>query len=72
MELNFFFQVMQGLAKAIAWDGEGATCLIEGCALRARGADQHKVLYETVHREICLILGLRCILHNPADWHDHG
>jgi len=25
------FQVMQGLAKAIAWDGEGATCLIEVC-----------------------------------------
>ena len=23
------FQVMQGLAKSIAWDGEGATCLIE-------------------------------------------
>ena len=25
----FYFQVMQGLAKSIAWDGEGATCLIE-------------------------------------------
>lgn len=22
-------QVMQGLAKSIAWDGEGATCLVE-------------------------------------------
>lgn len=25
------YQVMQGLAKSIAWDGEGATCLIEVC-----------------------------------------
>ncbi|KAF7818530.1 arginine biosynthesis bifunctional protein ArgJ, chloroplastic [Senna tora] len=25
--------VMQGLAKSIAWDGEGATCLIEVCLL---------------------------------------
>jgi len=24
---------MQGLAKSIAWDGEGATCLIEVCFL---------------------------------------
>lgn len=24
---------MQGLAKSIAWDGEGATCLIEVCVL---------------------------------------
>lgn len=22
-------QVMQGLAKSVAWDGEGATCLVE-------------------------------------------
>lgn len=29
----FPFQVMQGLAKSIAWDGEGATCLIEVCLL---------------------------------------
>ena len=38
IEFNLFevlsisnFQVMQGLAKSIAWDGEGATCLIEVC-----------------------------------------
>ncbi|KAG5583937.1 hypothetical protein H5410_044371 [Solanum commersonii] len=30
-------QVMQGLAKSIAWDGEGATCLIE---VRVDGADK--------------------------------
>jgi hypothetical protein len=26
---SFILQVMQGLAKSVAWDGEGATCLIE-------------------------------------------
>ena len=28
---RFYLKVMQGLAKSIAWDGEGATCLIEVC-----------------------------------------
>lgn len=28
---SVLFQVMQGLAKSVAWDGEGATCLIEVC-----------------------------------------
>lgn len=27
--LSSILQVMQGLAKSVAWDGEGATCLIE-------------------------------------------
>lgn len=40
--------VAQGLAKSIAWDGEGATCLMEVEVTGAKSADDARVAAKSV------------------------
>lgn len=48
-------QVMQGLAKAIAWDGEGATCLIEVCIVSLNLASNWSCVWNLVIRLLSLL-----------------
>lgn len=64
-------QVMQGLAKSIAWDGEGATCLIEVCTLvkmlRILVVLTTKCVYRVKNRLFVLVCLLLCEFTKSID-----
>lgn len=56
---------MQGLAKSIAWDGEGATCLIE---VQVKGAEEDSSARKIAKSVVASSLVKSAIFGHDPNW----